>query len=229
MSKLHRQKPDIRGWRDELSSRFEIKEIIFFADFSNPTIRQEIPRIREVSNYIIETQNTFSGHKKDFTDFIMLDHIYQKAISSSDIDTFILFSGDGHFNSVSNYLITQLGKEVGVYAVRGGMSQQLKNTASWVELLPKNEDPMLAQYRMILSALKRLQENKGKRALPTFWGTVEAVSREHHLKRREVAEAMRALMKLECISQSTQKLPDGKTVKLLIVDWKTCKVRGVWE
>lgn len=229
LSKLHKTRPDIRSWRDELARRYELQEIIFFADFSNPTIRQEIPRIREVSNYIIETQNTSTAHKKDFTDFIMLDHIYQKAINAPEIDVFILFSGDGHFSSVTNYLITQLGKEVGIYAVRGGMSTQLKNTASWVELLPKNEDPQAALYKMILMSLRQLQENKQKKALPTFWGTVEAVARQNGTKRKDVAEAMRSLMKKGCVSQRKEKAPDGKDVKILVVDWKQCKIRGVWE
>lgn len=58
-------RPDIKAWRDALSEKYEMEEIIFFADFSNPALRQEIPRIREVSNYIIETQNTSTSFKKD--------------------------------------------------------------------------------------------------------------------------------------------------------------------
>ena len=60
-------RPDIKAWRDALSEKYEMEEMIFFADFSNPALRQEIPRIREVSNYIIETQNTSTSFKKDFT------------------------------------------------------------------------------------------------------------------------------------------------------------------
>ena len=143
-----------------MTDRYEISDIIFFGDFSNPSLRQEIGSIRRISNTIIDTQNTSTAFEKDFTDFIMLDHIYQKAINSPEINTFILFSGDGHFNSVCNYLITQLGKQVGVYAIRGGMSNQLKNTASWVELLPKNVDPDLAVYRLILGNLRQLRRQE---------------------------------------------------------------------
>ena len=103
LDKLHHTRPDIKSWRNELAKTYELQEIIFFADFSNPTIRLEIPRIREVSNYIIETQNTSSSHKKDFTDFIMLDHIYQKALTTNQIDTFIILSGDGHFSSAASF------------------------------------------------------------------------------------------------------------------------------
>lgn len=229
LDKLHHTRPDIKTWRNELAAQYELQEIIFFADFSNPTIRQEIPRIREVSSYIIETQNTAQNHKKDFTDFIMLDHIYQKAIMLPEIDTFILFSGDGHFSSVTNYLITRLNKQVGIYAIRGGLSTQLKNTASWAVLLPKNDDPQKELYGHILTALRALNDNKQKKSYPTFWGTVEAVSRSQRLKRAEVAGALRSLMANGCILQGEVKAPDGKTVKILQVDWKTCKIRGVWE
>jgi len=229
LNKLHHLRPDIKAWRDELAKGFELQEMVFFADFSNPAIRQEIPKIREVSNYIIETQNTTPTHKKDFTDFIMLDHIYQKAINSPEIDTFILFSGDGHFSSVTNYLITQLGKQVGVYAIRGGMSNQLKNTASWAELIPQNDSPSLAIHRLILSNLRMLQDNKSKKSYPTFWATVEAVARHNGIKRRDVAEALRDLIEKECIGQCDATPEKDKTIKILTVDWKKAKILGVWE
>ena len=229
LDNLHHIRPDIKAWRDELAEKYELQEIIFFADFSNPSLRSEIPRIREVSNYIIETQNTSSNHKKDFTDFIMLDHIYQKAVGSSDVGVFIVFSGDGHFNSVCNYLISQLRKEVGVYAVRGAMSNQLRNTASWVSLLPKNEDPRLSHYRLILENLKLIQDSKDKKRYPTFWATVEAVSRQNRLKRSEVTDALRSLMEKGCVSQAEVSPEPNKTIKTLTVDWKKCRLLGIWE
>ncbi len=229
LDKMYNARPDIKAWRDDLSQKYEMQEIIFFADFSNATLRQEIPRIREVSNYIIETQNTSSSFKKDFTDFIMLDHIYQKAINSSDIDTFILFSGDGHFNSVCNYLISQLRKKVGIYAIRGAMSNQLRNTASWVVLLPAIEDPYLDIYRMILKNLKYLEANKAKKSYPTFWATVEAVSRLNKIKRKEAAEALRIMIEKEYIIQKEVNFGAGKKIQSLSADWRKCRASGIWE
>ncbi len=232
LDKMYHTRPDIKAWRNELSQSFEMQEIIFFADFSNPSLRTEIPRIREVSNYIIETQNTAPNHKKDFTDFIMLDHIYQKAFNSPDISVFLLFSGDGHFNSVTNYLISQLRKTVGVYAVRGAMSTQLRNTASWVELVPKIEDPHLAVYRMILKNLKNLQANaeaSGKKLYPSFWATVESVARLNGLRRKDVAEALRSLLEKGYASQNEVTLSEGKKIQTLVVDWKKCKNDGIWN
>ena len=105
LDRLHESKPDIKGFRDELEKDYDLKEILFFADFSNNSLRAELPKIRQITNHIIETQNASPAHKKDFTDFIMLDHIYQMAISSPDVDTFKLFSGDGAFSSVVSYLV----------------------------------------------------------------------------------------------------------------------------
>ncbi len=228
LDRLHKARPDIKAWRDELASKYEIQEIYFFADFGNPAIRLEIPKIREVSNFIIETQNALPTHKKDFTDFIMLDHIYQKAINSPSTDTFILFSGDGHFSSVSNYLISKLGKEVGIYAIRGGLSNQLKNTASWSELLPKNEDPYQNGYRLILASLRALYDNRQKKSYPTFWGTVEAVSRQNRLPKKEVTAMLRSLISKDCILQTKAEV-GGKSIKTISVDWKKCKILGYWE
>lgn len=159
----------------------------------------------------------------------MLDHIYQKAINSSDIDTFILFSGDGHFNSVCNYLISQLRKKVGIYAIRGAMSNQLRNTASWVVLLPAIEDPYLDIYRMILKNLKYLEANKAKKSYPTFWATVEAVSRLNKIKRKEAAEALRIMIEKEYIIQKEVNFGAGKKIQSLSADWRKCRASGIWE
>ena len=68
-------RPRVRQWCDELAKNYTLKEILFFGDFSNTGMRYEIPRIREVTNMVIETQNTSAYYKKDFTDFIMIDYI----------------------------------------------------------------------------------------------------------------------------------------------------------
>ena len=229
LDRLHNKKrPDLRSFRDTLSQKYELQEIFIFADFSNPALRNELPKLREITNHIIETQNTSSAHKKDFTDFIMLDHIYQLAISSPSTDAFIIFSGDGHFSSVTNYLKSKLGKEVGVYAVRGGLSTQLKNTASWTMLLPETTDPNAVVYNMILTSLRNLSENKQKRSYPSFKGTVSAVSRHNRIPARVVTSALRELIKKECITQESVKLDDAK-INTLKVDWQKCKILGYWE
>lgn len=130
MDRFYHIRPDIRAWRAHLAENYDIRDIIFFGDFSNPSLRAEIPRIREVTSYIIETQNASDFHKKDYTDFIMLDHIYQRAMTSPELDVYVIFSGDGHFSSVASFLVNRCGKTVAVYGVRDAISMQLRNTAT---------------------------------------------------------------------------------------------------
>jgi len=228
LEKLHKQKPDIRGWYKELSLKYDVRDIFFFADFSNTSIRLEIPRIREVSSTVVETQNTSTHHKKDFTDFIMLDHIYQKAMTAENIDTFIIFSGDGHFSSAATFLHAKCGKEVGVYAVKNAASTVLKNSATWMIELPEKQDPYKEIYGLILSNLKNLKEKGGrKKSYPTFWATVESVARKNSLNRNTVAEALRKLIDDGVIFQKEEKLSDGKSIKTVNVNRAEVRKRGL--
>ena len=224
------QKPDIKGWRDELSHRFDILDILFFADFTNASMRQEISRIREITNSIIETQNSSSHYKKDFTDFIMLDHIYQRAFTSNDIDTYIIFSGDGHFSSVASFLITKCRKEVGVYGVRDSVSAQLANTASWIEYLPREDERDRKLSYMLLRNLKYLSDNMEKKnARPTFWATVDAAAKYNGESRQELAEALRRLIDKGYIYQTEEAVSYGnkRKIKVLNVRWEQVKKDGL--
>ena len=91
MEKIYKKKPDIGAWIDMINERADVREITFFADFSNESLNKEISKIREYTNRIVETKNPNPHSEKDFTDFIILDNMYQKALSSDDIDVFILF------------------------------------------------------------------------------------------------------------------------------------------
>ena len=233
LEKLHQRKPDIKAWFNEISTKYDVKDIIFFADFSNTAIRLEIPKIREVSSTIIETQNASAHHKKDFTDFIMLDHIYQKAVEAHNIDTFIIFSGDGHFSSAVSFLVTRRKKEVIVYGVKDAMSTQLKNCASSSFELPGRDEELYGFFRAILKNLKPLTEKnnnkKGKRSYPTFWATVEAVSRKNKIDKGYVTKAMRKLMEEGYVFQKKAKVSAVKTIKVLDVNWDSVKKDGLFD
>lgn len=231
MTKMYERKPDIKGWYTEMSGKYNVAEVCFFGDFSHPALRSEIPRIREVTNFVIETQNASPHHKKDYTDFIMLDHIYQRAMTSSDIDTFIIFSGDGHFSSVVSFLSIKLGKNVGIYGVRDAISNQLKNSASWVIELPSKNAEHLEYYQMILRNLKKLEQtNEGKKRKhrPAFWPTVEAVTKVNNADKEKVAAALRQMIEDGYIYQTTQRIRT-KTIKVLNVDWKKVEKDGIFE
>ena len=237
LDKMYHTRPDIKAWRNKLAKDYDLKEIMFFGDFSNSSLRSDIPRIREVTNYIIETQNASQYHKKDYTDFIMLDHIYQKAITSADIDVFIIFSGDGHFSSVVSFLTTRVNKPVGIYGIKDCISTQLKNSATWtVEVPDKLDDPMIKYYQMIIQNLQHVEENnekiKGSRKIksfPTFWGTVEAATRYHNADKDTLVKAMRAMIDKGYLFQSHENVnaQSAKKVKVLNIDWAKVKRDGI--
>lgn len=227
-TKFFSVKPDIRGWRSEIAGRCDPREILFFADFSNPSLRAEIPRIREITSSIIETQNTGTRFKKDFTDFIMLDHIYQKALTFPDIDTFIIVSGDGHFSSAVSFLVNRCQKQVLVYGVRDAISTQLKNTATETIELPLEETGLRPYQTMLLENLKYLENSKKDRSrlYPTFWGTVENTAAHQNADRGKLADAMRQLIDRGYIVQSQIKI-GNRDVKIISADWKSIERDGL--
>ena len=223
LDRMYRDRPDIKAFRDELTDRYEIIDIVFFGDFSNPSLRQEIINIRQVTNTIIDTQNTSTAFEKDFTDFIMLDHIYQRAMNAKDIDAYVIFTGDGHFSSAVSFLTTKCGKEVGVYAIKKACSTQLAGCATYTRLLPDENDltePSSKYSRMILQSLKRLfEKNKNKKVRATFWQTVEAVSKQNKVGKEEVANSLRALIARGYVYQVKEsEKPDS--IRVLKVNWQ---------
>ena len=93
----HKIKPCPMIWRKKLEEKYELSDIMVFGDFTQKEISEELRKLRSITNTIIETSNVFLECKKDMTDFIMLDYIYQSVEARKDVDTYILFTGDGHF------------------------------------------------------------------------------------------------------------------------------------
>ena len=223
LDKMYHARPDIKAFGEELAERYDVQDIAFFGDFSNPSLRAEIFNIRQVSNTIIETQNASAVIEKDFTDFIMLDHIYQSAMRADDrgIDAYVIFTGDGHFSSVVSFLVNKMRKEVGVYAVKDACSAQLSGCASYTRLIPDEvvEESKDDCARLILKSLKLLEEKHKGKTRATFWQTVEAVAKSNKKNKEEVARSLRQLISKGVVYQvkETNK-PDS--IKILKVNWQ---------
>lgn len=230
LNKMYHIKPDIRGWVKDMSNSMDVKDLYFFGDFSNnATLRDEITKIRGFTSKIIETGNASGRIKKDFTDFIMLDHIYQEAMARRDhIDVFILFTGDAHFNSAASFLRNICKKEVGIYGIRGGFSNQLKTTASWWVEYPNDAERLKPYFQVIFTSLDRLEKSDKKRkALPTFIRTVETVSTTNNLPRDDVRQAMQWLVDNGYILRRQQN-SFGKKIMTIDVDWHKVVTDGLW-
>lgn len=219
-------KPNIKAWFEDLSERVNIKEIYFFADFSHKNLADEIGRIRPYTNKIIDTRSPF-GVKKDFTDFIILDNIYQKALAADDIEAFILFSGDGHFSSVTSFLKNFYNKEVGLYAIKGSVSRQLQETTSWCVQLPDEAEMFGAYYQRIFEFLKG-EEERCSKVLPTCARTVDALSKDKKLEKDKINTALKKLLADGVITLRKVGGKSSDKSSPIFVDWELVMKKGLF-
>ena len=213
----YKMRPNVRKWYDALHELYDVVDVSFFADFSNPALRAEISKIREVSNTIIETQNSRSHIKKDFTDFIMLDHIYQKALTTRDIDVFILFTGDGHFASVANFLRTKCRKKVVVFGPDEATSTQLKNCADQFVAVPSAVEVREHRKKLIVAHIEQIQAQKENQRI-VFGNTVKQIAQKYEIDQTLVTLLVKELIEEGVLNATKRYFGSGKFAKLLSVD-----------
>lgn len=150
----------------------------------------ELEQIRRFSNHIVETKDTNVHAKANFTDFIMLDNIYQKVISSPEVEQIVLFTGDSDFCSVASYLRNYCGKVVGVYGIDNAISSQLEAISDWCVRIPFSGEPYEECRTAILRNLRYAETHTKS---PTFRMTVRIVA-EHYALPEDAVEAELRLM-----------------------------------
>ena len=219
-------KPDPQGWKASLSPA--PADIMVFGEFSNNRgIADQLTALRTITNTIIETRQPTGIHKKDMTDFIMLDYIYQTAAKRPEISTYIIFTGDGHFQSVVKYL-TGIGKRVIVCGVAGSFSSTLQSVASETVLLPDEGSAFIEYSKMILKNLSYAQTKIS--IVPTYNGTVGAVVRNNkNVSEELVRRALDRLLKEGLITMKTENVSLNKRVPILHPEWKKLHDAGMWE
>lgn len=226
--KMYHIKPDLHSWAEQLNQQYDMVGMHFFADYSDPRIASEVQRIREITNSIIETQNTSLYHKKDMTDFIMLDYIYQEALDGYLPDVIILFTGDGHFQSVVKYLVNKRKKKVVVYGVRDAFSNQLKTVASSYVEMPNQETVKNDFYEMIVKNFDYIATHPEKNIKATFNNTVAIVARVNHTDYSKVKKALSEMIYKGYILQKSTDI-QGKTIKLLSPNWDKLICDGLYK
>ena len=171
----YNMKPNLIALIDELKTQGRFAESIkVFGDFSKEPIKSEQGKIRTITNTIIDCQQPGNdGHKKDYTDFLMLDMIYQDSMTKPHVEQFIFVTGDNHYSSVATFLRTQKDKIIGVYAVEGTLGMQLANCSSWVKaIIPKDASEEKVRDN-IVACMKNAEEKSFK---STFNNTVKFAS-----------------------------------------------------
>lgn len=222
-------KPDIKAWSEEIRSTYDVEEIAFFGDFSNYGLRTEVDNIRNVSGMVINTQNSSEHYEKDFTDFIMLDYIYQKAMTNKNIDTFIIFTGDGHFSSVVRFIINVCRKKVGIYGVKNALSHQLKNSASWYKELPSDENAFNAYYKMIVNHMSYLMVHREAAETATAKTIVETTAKKNSVRPKSVSVAFDQMIKNGYLYQTQVSGKNGKKTNIIKADWQKLQNDGIWK
>ena len=219
-------KPQIVEWYDNLSERFDIKRIFFFGDFTEPRLKSFIDEIRRVTNNVIDTQNPSTYLKKDYTDFIMLDYIYQDVDEYSKTDVYVIFSGDGHFSSVATYLKTKKKKIVLVYGVKESMSQKLRKIADECFIVPTDDQQMFEYKKMIIDNLDYLGRQP-KITFPTYMNTIKIVAEKNRVHEDKITEAMKNLMDSGIITQEFVRGQIKNLIKILKVNWDLAVRNGL--
>ena len=221
---LYGIKPRIAAWRKELETRFNLTDILVLGDFSQTPINQELPKIREATNTIIETANP--GPKKDMTDFIMLDRLYQTAAEDAGTDTYILFTGDGHFQPVTRYLTQKKKKQVIVYGVQNAFSSQLKTAATQYIEYPYPAELTRRYYDMILQNFDYIS---GKNINPTFLKTVEAVADHNQIPQDTVRAALQEMLDKGYVYQKEIPISFNRKIKIVCANWELLIKDGLWN
>ena len=216
-------RPNLSAWRQALENQYQIVDIMVFADFSCPAIGEELARLRSITNTIIETGTANQKSKKDMTDFVMLDYIYQSVTDREDIGTYVIFTGDGHFQSVIKYLIQKCRKNVVVYGVDTTFSKRLQMVANNFVLLPSRKEIEDSQAALIIKHFAR----QGNRKTPqTYWDIIDNVAKANNIPKETVKSALVKLVAGDYIHQ--KEIKQGKeNLRVLVPNWERIRMDGL--
>lgn len=228
LDKFYKVKPDVKAWADELNDQYDVRQIAIFADFSNPSLRAELENLRDVTTFIFDTKNSSEHYKKDFTDFILLDYIYRQAITQGDVDTFIIFTGDGHFTSVVRFLRNECRKNVGIYGITGATNSQLKQSASFFKEIPSDTEVYRSYYKMLVDNFSYLTVHREFGEKSTTAKIVERVSQKNSVGKKEIAKALELMIKDGYVYRAAAVGEKGKKIEVLKPNWELMARDGLW-
>lgn len=217
--------PNVSLWIKELKEKYRIEYIEFFADFSNPTIRDEKAYLDTVADRVYDTQDELVRRNKDMTDFVMLDHIYRSAVKYSRVPNYVLFTGEGNFKAVMKFLRDRK-KTVISYGVSGAYSGMLRESANETVTVPAEEEIYIHYRDYIIDNLAFVVDN-GK-IIPTFNGTIDAVSEKHGLQPQAVRRVLIRMIDEGYIYQRPHSFGIGKNIKCLAANWDRLIAEGLF-
>ncbi len=218
--------PPVLSWYRSLCEEYEVKELYVFADFSNPAMKNNLPYLRQITDNIIETQNTASRHKKDFTDFFLLDKMYQKAFENNKAETYILFTGDGHFGAVSRFLIRHCKKEVVIYGVEGNISGTLYNQVTRVVEYPDIETVKKAYIPLLAGLYEDLQKKMKQKQTQELAAVAAAAEKQLKLNREAARITLDTMIENGYLSYREEWVSSIKRTRILVCDREKLRADG---
>ena len=224
---LFNMKPNFAEWLEEIQKEYQIQSVLVFGDFTEREIGYEVAKIEAVGGKVIHSIGSKDGVDKDFTDFIMLDYMYQAAVVEDSPEVVILFTGDGHFDSVIKYMREKLHKKVFVYGVKRAFSGKLKSASSSYVEMPRNIQQQQYYYQLILESLNHIGSKPDK--YPTYWKTVRYVSEYNGVSEDRIQTALDELLDKKYIMENEVLPKQGMKTKILKVSWKKLIEDGIWK
>ena len=161
------------------------------------------------------------------TDFVMLDYIYRAADENRKVRTYLIFTGDGHFQSVVKYLKEKKKKKVILCGIRDSMSHQLQTVATELLLYPQEETKFIEYAQMIVSNMAHVATKND--IIQTFWGTVQAVSRYYNVPQEPATKTLKKMLDIGYLVRKERKIKFQKTVTVLTANWEMLIKDGLWK
>lgn len=219
--------PDVEEWITQLKKQYDIIEVKIFANFTLPGLINQKRKLEKLNITIVNTEGESAYKKKDVTDFVMSDSIYQCAVDKKRIGTYILFTGDGHFHSVVRYLVEKKRKEVIVYGVVESTSRKLMETATCCITVPQIEHRMDDYIQMIIDNLAYATSQKS--IIPTFKSTIDIVSRRNNVKAQDIHMALTYMLEQGYVVKKDHYVDFRRKVKVVSLNWDKLIAKGYWD
>lgn len=195
-----------------------VKYFKCFGDFNNPGLQEYEDRFKaNTFDIISEPSVERNGKFKEFTDFNMLNHIYQTLIDDDSVTTYVLGSGDGHFSELVNRLRIRHGKEVVIIGVDGTISSKLRTAV--VRTLDAEDASAPFDYASLIRFMHS-GESMGK--ILTFGSTLRVYTQA---PRGEVSRALQKLIEERCLLQMVEDI-EGKNIRRLRINYDDPKIKS---
>lgn len=219
-------KPEVTEWMAEIGKDYDVKHWLAFADFNYEEIGREMQILQTAGFQVINSCHNFTYHKKGQTEFALLNQLYQYAINYPEVKTYILFTGNGDFESAVRFLREKMDKTVIVWAVRNAFSDRLRGAANETREFP-SQSRMDIMYPLIVENLTYVKSHP--HIVPTFRGTVQAISQKYGIPAKLIHTTLSEMISKGLVIQKEQTSPDGRTARIISGNWKELSKEGLVE